>query len=127
MGKNIWNQTAVTFLRKYISPFVITAVMLVIVWHGAEETRRAQRSEGAQILESSIMRAAVSCYAIEGRYPQSLLYIEENYGVHIDNSRYNVSYDVFAGNMAPTVEVTEINGRSKSIPAFWQRTTIDTK
>jgi len=56
-------------------------------------------------LRRDIMRAAVTCYAIEGRYPQSLSYISENYGVHIDSSRYIVTYDLLGGNVAPSVSV----------------------
>ena len=43
--------------------------------------------------------------AIEGRYPPSVEYLEENYGVQIDHDKYNVFYDGFASNIMPEITV----------------------
>ena len=48
--------------------------------------------------------AAVNCYAIEGFYPADLSYLEDNYGLIIDE-RYNVFYEVQASNIMPSVSV----------------------
>ena len=47
------------------------------------------------------------CYAIEGRYPPSVEYLEENYAVQINRKKYNVFYDGFASNVMP--EITNKN------------------
>lgn len=53
-------------------------------------------------------RASVQCYAIEGRYPPSVEYLEENYGVRIDRDRYNVFYNGFASNVMPEIVINPI-------------------
>ncbi|MDO5111433.1 MAG: hypothetical protein Q4E65_03910 [Clostridia bacterium] len=56
-------------------------------------------------LKRDILHAAVTCYAIEGRYPPTLGYLCDSYGVRVDNSRFIVTYDVMGGNIMPTVAV----------------------
>ena len=50
--------------------------------------RTGQRSQ--ETLRKAITRACIQCYAIEGRYPPSVEYLEENYGIQIDHDKYNV-------------------------------------
>lgn len=60
---------------------------------------------GAETLRDAIRRASVQCYAIEGRYPPSVEYLEENYGIKIDRDRYDVFYSGFASNFMPDITV----------------------
>lgn len=73
---------------------------------------RAQ-AEGAQTLRNAITRACVQCYAIEGRYPPSVQYLEDRYGVQIDEERYNVFYDGFASNLMPDITVIPVEGEGQ--------------
>ena len=66
------------------------------------------RAEGAQTLRDGITRACVQCYAIEGRYPPSVAYLEERYGIQIDEERYNVFYSGFASNLMPDITVIPV-------------------
>ena len=61
--------------------------------------------EEAELLRRRISEAAVLCYALEGSYPEDVSYLEENYGVVIDRSRYHVFYETFGSNMRPDIEV----------------------
>lgn len=63
--------------------------------------------EGRQQLESALRRAAVACYAAEGVYPPDLEYLEEHYGVRIEEERYVVFYEIFADNLMPDITVLE--------------------
>ena len=58
-------------------------------------------------LEETLNRAAVACYAIEGAYPPSVEYLEENYRVRIDEERYTVKYELYASNLMPSITVLE--------------------
>lgn len=64
-----------------------------------------QSAEARQQLEDSIHRAVVSCYAAEGFYPPTLSYLEEHYGIQIDEDRFTVFYDIFADNLMPDITV----------------------
>ena len=46
-------------------------------------------------------------YAAEGVYPPDLAYLEEHYGVQIDEERFTVSYVVFGSNLMPDITVLE--------------------
>lgn len=90
---------------------IISVALLVLVMaagvFGLRTADEARGAEGVRVLEDSIRRAAVSCYAIEGRYPDTLLYLEENYGVYVDEEEYAVFYEVFATNIMPEITVIE--------------------
>ena len=64
--------------------------------------------KGEESLRRAVTRASVQCYAIEGRYPPSVEYLEENYGVRIDRDRYNVFYNGFASNVMPEIVINPI-------------------
>jgi len=108
MGKSIYRKSAWDFLRIAILPVIFTAVVMLMVVSGLRQTEESSNAEGLRILEDSIRRAVVLSYAIEGRYPESIAYIEENYGIHIDRSRYIVHYSIFASNILPDVTVLEL-------------------
>ena len=61
-----------------------------------------------ETLRKAVARASVQCYAIEGRYPPSVEYLEENYGIQVDRERYSVFYSGFASNVMPDITVVEL-------------------
>ena len=63
--------------------------------------------KGARVLKDTILQSAVQCYAVEGSYPPSLEYLEENYGLQINHKRYLVTYDIFASNLMPQMTVLQ--------------------
>ncbi|MCE5188043.1 MAG: hypothetical protein LLF75_02500 [Eubacteriales bacterium] len=88
-------------------------VALMLLFAGSLFTAARQSAEReTEVLDRALRRAIVTCYAVEGRYPPSLAYIDQNYGVSVDKDRYAVFYDAFAANVMPTVQVTRIGGGS---------------
>lgn len=69
--------------------------------NAGENTLEQQR----QATEDAIRRAAVSCYSIEGVYPQKIDYLESHYGLSIDTEKFSVEYQVIGDNILPTVIV----------------------
>ncbi len=84
-------------------------VVLVALWFftalGQVEKKSAQQ-ERLQ-LETALRRAAVTCYACEGYYPESLEALCSRYGIQIDETRFFVHYEVFAENLMPDITVLE--------------------
>jgi len=105
--KNIFRKGPLDFLRAAILPVIFTAAIIVMVISGIRQTDESSNAEGLRILEESIHRAVVMSYAIEGRYPESIEYIEKNFGIHIDRSRFIVHYTVFASNILPDIVVIQ--------------------
>lgn len=63
--------------------------------------------QGLQLTREAVNRAAIECYAIEGNYPPDVDYMEKNYGLSYDHTKYFIFYEVFASNIMPTIEVYE--------------------
>jgi len=105
--KNIFRKGALDFLRSAIVPVLFTIAVMGMIIYGLGRTEESSRAEAVRILEDSIRRAVVMSYAVEGRYPDSIAYIESHYGVHIDRSKYVVHYDIFASNLMPDIMVIE--------------------
>ncbi len=84
--------------------FVILAIV-VALFVGAR-VREDAREQGAIALRETILAAATRCCAVEGSYPQSLDYLEEHYGLRVNDRDYAIIYEAFATNVAPNVVVT---------------------
>lgn len=54
-----------------------------------------------QVLETDI----TACYALEGRYPESLDYLKQNYGLMYNEKLFYVDYQVTGTNIRPVVTV----------------------
>jgi len=97
-----------SFLGKafpFIGFAVIFAIVLFIVMTGLAEARTASDAEGLRIAEKSVLRAVISCYAAEGKFPPNFEYLVENYGIRINEEKFIVHYNIFAANIMPDVVV----------------------
>lgn len=63
------------------------------------------KDERARRLKISVENAAVTCFAIEGFYPDSLDYLVDNYHIVYDPKEYHVFYETKGANFKPRVEV----------------------
>ena len=106
--KRIYKKGAGDILRSALVPIVFTFAIMGMILFGLQQTEEASRAEGLRILEDSIRRAVIIAYAVEGRYPESVAYIEEHYGIIIDRARFVVHYDVFATNIMPNIRVIDV-------------------
>jgi len=107
MRRSIYRKSAWDLLRSAIMPVLFTLAVMAMIIYGLRQTEASSRAEAARILEDSIRRAVVMSYAVEGRYPESIAYIEENYGVLIDREKYTIHYEIFASNLMPDIMVIQ--------------------
>ncbi len=83
-------------------------IAALLVWGGMLGWRRVSADLAAQSTQSvreAVLRSAAQCYAVEGAYPSSLSYLEENYGLIVNDDRYIVTYSTFGSNILPEVSV----------------------
>jgi len=85
----------------------LAALCLIFFVTSLASVDRQQGEEGRQQLETALRRAAVACYAAEGVYPPTVEYLQEHYGVQIEEERYIVFYEIFANNLMPDITVLE--------------------
>ena len=71
----------------------------------APASGRDMDEESERAIKAAVERCAMQCYVVEGAYPPSLAYLEENYGLQINKKEFYVSYDIFASNVPPAVKV----------------------
>lgn len=93
----------------YLTPVLILAACLSLLLAGTGQISSRTKSEQLDVLTQAIERASVQCYAIEGRYPPSVEYMEEHYGLSIDRDKYNVFYSGWASNIMPDITVIPVN------------------
>lgn len=62
-------------------------------------------AEQLSVVENAVRRNAMQCYAVEGRYPPDLSYLEERYGLMIDHDRFVVHYYSQGANLLPEISV----------------------
>lgn len=75
--------------------------------------RLTSASDGAELklVRDAVKNAALTCYAVEGAYPEDIDYLREHYGLAYNEERYVIYYDAFASNVLPDIRVVE-RGRS---------------
>lgn len=89
----------------YLLSFLILLVILMFFLVSSRVIAGKTQEEKLNALTEAVQRASVQCYAIEGRYPPSVEYLEEHYGISIDRERYHVFYDGWASNIMPEITI----------------------
>lgn len=94
----------------WVKAAVLLAVMALAVfclYKGVRKIEYGQQAESVKQLDSSIRKAVLTCYATEGVYPPTVAYLQENYGIQIDEERFSVFYEVFGDNIMPEITIVE--------------------
>ena len=60
-----------------------------------------------QIVRDAVKNAALTCYAVEGMYPDDIQYLRDHYNLSFNEDKYVVYYQPFASNVIPTIQVVE--------------------
>jgi hypothetical protein len=99
-------------MRKLNLPFIcILAAVLIIAVVGAVifinigNYGSNYSDKRVQEISDSIISSISQCYALEGRYPADLAYLEDHYGLQLDETNYGYHYELFASNIFPIVRV----------------------
>ena len=89
----------------WIAKLLLIAAMMFVFAFSLMQLDRGSSEMQRQQLEDSIRRACISCYSLEGIYPPTLQYLQDNYGLQINDEHYAVFYDIFAENIMPDITV----------------------
>ena len=88
---------------------VLTLAVFAALFGGAvaafQKIGSSSENMEEQLVLDAVRRAALPCYAVEGAYPQSLEGLERGYGLAYNKDAYIVSYDAFASNIMPNIQV----------------------
>lgn len=95
-------------MKGYIKAFVLFVALVFVFSYLLTAINEKTGTEREKTLQEAVRKASVQCYAIEGRYPASVDYLEENYGLQIDREHYAVFYEGFASNIMPNITVVKL-------------------
>lgn len=88
---------------------VLTLAVFAALFGGAvaafQKIGSSSENMEEQLVLDAVRRAALTCYAVEGAYPQSIKELERGYGLAYNKDAYIVSYDAFASNIMPNIQV----------------------
>lgn len=105
MYHEISEQTRKRKKRNRIVLLVLGCALAVACFFGYGALRRSLNEQAAASMRQSILDAAKQCCAVEGAYPLSLEYLEQNYGLTVNDEDFIITYQAYANNIAPSVVV----------------------
>jgi len=94
-------------LREFALPVIVTLALAAILVFAVTGVGHVSDMQGVELTRQAAIRTAVECYSIEGAYPTDVKYMEDNYGLTYDHSKYVIFYDAFSSNIMPQIEVYE--------------------
>ncbi len=97
----------IKFIKKHSRLFTMLLLLLLVggLVISLDSIQERLDKEGEKRLYNAIQKAAITCYSVEGRYPASLEYLVENYGVIVDSNKYHVYYETFGSNVQPEIKI----------------------
>ena len=93
--------------RKDVLKLLTILAVLVLAVALVNRIDTAHETAETEIVRDAVKNAAITCYAVEGAYPDDVSYLRDNYRLAYDEERYLVNYEAFASNMIPDIYVTE--------------------
>ncbi len=86
----------------FYSLLMFVAVVGVFVF-GTDNVSGTVSQEQLEMIEASVRRSTVQCYALEGSYPEDLEYLVEEYGLYYDDANFVVHYENIGSNLLPQI------------------------
>ena len=93
--------------RRDVVKLAMIAAVLALCVLLAGRIGRMHDQEEASLVRDAIKDALMTCYAVEGAYPEDMDYLRKEYHLVYDDERFLVTYDAFASNRFPDLYVVE--------------------
>lgn len=90
-----------------ISYGLVFLLLLILLIKEVGTVARKNLDRQKNILQDALNHSIVQCYAVEGRYPESIDYLEKHYGITYDRDKFFVDYEIVGANIMPEVIVME--------------------
>lgn len=96
-------------LNKIIKSFPFSVLLLigliVFIVSKAQDFEGSLRAEQTELIRLSVARAAFTCYATEGFYPESIDYLKSNYSLSVNEEHFICHYRYLGENLAPEIYI----------------------
>ncbi|MEG0365267.1 MAG: hypothetical protein RR585_00420 [Coprobacillus sp.] len=94
-------------IRRYLFQILSFLFITTIICFGLYSTSASSIENQKKSLEQALHRGIIECYAIEGRYPQSLNYLIDEYHIIYNEDDFDIDYEVIASNIMPNITVIQ--------------------
>ena len=91
--------------RHLLISLLLFFIFAGILFCAFDNASSASKQEDIARVSESIHSGILNCYAIEGKYPESLDYLEDNYGLYFNEDLYQIHYRYLGSNMMPEYKV----------------------
>lgn len=95
------------YLRKYWFVILSSCIIFICVCFSFYSITKSTTEHQKESLEKALRRGILECYALEGRYPESLDYLIDHYHIIYNEDEFDIKYEIFASNIMPTVTVID--------------------
>jgi len=90
-------------LAGFAATAIVSIALLFCAAIGILRFNDSVRVRQLDLIRSSVQKAVIHCYSLEGSYPSNLGYLQQNYGLLLDKSHYVYDYRIFAANVSPDI------------------------
>ena len=96
--------------KKQYGPVISVVIFLVVFllfWMLLQDLSRNTVERQRSQLEAALERGILTCYTLEGKYPENLDYLRQHYPLHYNEDLFFVDYQIQGANMLPDVTIIE--------------------
>ena len=93
-------------LLNLLGTIAVFAALIVLFNYGINNLTQANEEEALEAVRNAVRRSAIQFYALEGRFPPHLEYLEERFGLQLDHERFEIIYSAFGANVMPQIFIT---------------------
>ncbi len=84
---------------------LIMVIVGLIIFTSIDHFADSYTGNRAAEVRNTVVSYVAQCYALEGAYPPDLAYLEDRYGLQLDEDKYIYHYEMFATNIFPDIQV----------------------
>lgn len=93
------------YIRQYRFLILSSLIICVLIFWGFHSIAQGTLDNQKESLEQALRRGIMQCYALEGRYPESLDHLVNNYHIIYNEELFDIKYEAVASNIMPSVTV----------------------
>ena len=97
--------------KKDVASILIFVALIIVFVVLVNNITNRNNGRELQIVRDAVKNAALTCYAVEGMYPDDLEYLRDHYNLSYNEERYHVFYEPLASNLMPSIKVAERGGK----------------
>jgi hypothetical protein len=93
--------------KKDIAAILLFVAVIALFVFLVDSISNKNAGRELDVVRDAVKNAALTCYAVEGVYPDDLTYLRDHYNLAYNEERYIVYYDPLASNLMPSIKVVE--------------------